>query len=285
VFRWFKTKKKSPPQIESYHREDFTNATPIYHFFTDLTGIHFNQKEATTTPKLIRFAKGHECFSFVELIEKLRTNLSVREDLINFLTVNETYFFREKGQFDFLARRSQTIPTPFRILCAPGSTGEEAYSIAIILAQHGISLGDVQIVSIDINTEATQRARMGLYCKRALHRLSNEIIERYFVVEGEHYRVSDLLKQAVDFRSCNIFETEFLQLGVFDTIFSRNMLIYFDLLTIEKAVSQLRKVARNNETLFFFGHADLPVAPSNLEGHFEEGIKYYTLKNSTISSY
>ncbi|MFA6144100.1 MAG: CheR family methyltransferase [Sulfurimonas sp.] len=278
MFRWFKTQKKSPPPIEPLRSEDFTNATPIYHFFTNLTGIHFHQKEATTTPKLIRFAKGHNCFSFEELIEKLRVDLSVREDLINLLTVNETYFFREKGQLDFLARRSRTLSTPLRILCAPGSTGEEAYSIAIILAEYKIALSNIEIVSIDINTEATQRGRAGVYTNRALHRLPDEIKERYFLVDNDSYCVEESLKRCVRFSSCNIFEKEFVELGVFDIIFSRNMLIYFDPHTVEKAVQQLKKAARDDQSLFFFGHADLIITPSVLEAHFEEGIKYYTLK-------
>jgi len=278
VFSWFKRKAQVSPPIQVSHSEDFTTPSLVYHFFTNLTGIHFDQKESITTPKLIRFAKEHGCYTFLELIEKLHVDLSMRESLINLLTVNETYFFREKGQLDFLASRSHTASMPLRILCAPGSSGEEPYSIAIILAESGFSLSDVEIISIDINTEATQRGRTGVYTKRSLHRLPIEIIERYFVVEGDLYRVGQTIKSVVDFRSCNIFEAEFLELGFFDTIFSRNMLIYFDVRTIEKAVDRLKKVARNDQTLFFFGHADLPVTPLGLEGHYEEGIKYYRLK-------
>lgn len=278
MFNWFKTTTKQPTPIELPYMEDFTDAAEIYRFFTDLTGIHFDQKESITTPKLKRFAKGQGCSSFIELMEKLRLDKDVREGLINLLTVNETYFFREKGQFDFLARYCHTVSTPFRILCAPGSSGEEPYSIAIILAEAGLPLSSIQIVSIDINTEATNRARTGVYTNRALHRLPEPLKERYFVAEGTSYRVNETIKKVVDFCSCNIFEAEFLELGVFNTIFSRNMLIYFDLPTIEKAVNQLKKAAYNDQTLFFFGHADLPVTPLGLEGHFEEGIKYYTLK-------
>ncbi|MCX6073843.1 MAG: protein-glutamate O-methyltransferase CheR [Campylobacterales bacterium] len=278
MFSWFKRKRESLAPIERIRTEDFTKTTELYHYFTNLTGIHFDQKESITTPKLIRFAQGQGCNSFGELMEKLRSDSSVREALINLLTVNETYFFREKGQLDFLAHHSCMVSTPLRILCAPGSSGEEAYSIAIILAESDFPLSHVQIVSIDINTEATNRARAGVYTNRALHRLPAPLKERYFVAEGTSYRVDETIKKVVDFRSCNIFEAEFLELGFFDTIFSRNMLIYFDLPTIEKAVNQLKKAARNDQTLFFFGHADLLTTPSGLESRVEEGIKYYTLK-------
>lgn len=278
MFSWFKNQKTLPAVQEPSYAEDFKDATGIYNYFTDLTGIHFDQKESITTPKLIRFSRGHGCISFGSLMDKLRVDASVREALINLLTVNETYFFREKGQLDFLVHHCKRAAKNLRILCAPGSTGEEAYSIAIVLAEGGFNLSAVQIVSIDINTEAISRASEGIYTARALHRLTQPLKERYFVMEENQYRVRDFLKQTVAFHSCNIFEEEFLQLGSFDVLFSRNMLIYFDQPTVEKAVHQLTRLAQTQQSLFFFGHADLLITPAQLQEHFEDGIKYYTLK-------
>lgn len=278
MFSWFKNQKTLPLVQEPSYLEDFTDATELYEYFTKLTGIHFDQKESITTPKLIRFAKGHGCISFGALMDKLRIESSVQEGLINLLTVNETYFFREKEQLDFLVHHCKGRSNRLRILCAPGSTGEEAYSIAIVLAEGGFTLSSVEIVSIDINTEAISRASEGMYTPRALHRLAQPLKERYFVMEGNHYRIRDFIKQAVAFRSCNIFDTEFLELGPFDLLFSRNMLIYFDQPTVEKAVHQLTQLARTKESLFFFGHADLLITPVLLQDYFEDGIKYYTLK-------
>ena len=278
MFSWFKRKKTLPAVQEPSYLEDFKDATDIYHYFTHLTGIHFDQKESITTPKLIRFARGHGCISFSSLMDKLRVEASVREALINLLTVNETYFFREKGQLDFLVHHCMRASKSLRILCAPGSTGEEAYSIAIVLAEGGFNLSAVQIVSIDINTEAILRASEGVYTARALHRLAQPLKERYFVMEGNQYRIRDFIKRAVVFQSCNIFEAEFLELGAFDVLFSRNMLIYFDQPTVEKAVHQLTRLARTKQSVLFFGHADLLITPAQLQDHFEDGIKYYTLK-------
>lgn len=278
MFSWLRSKKTLPLVRESSYLEDFTDATDIYHYFTHLTGIHFDQKESITTPKLIRFARGHGCISFGSLMDKLRVDASVREALINLLTVNETYFFREIGQLDFLVHHSKRAGKNLRILCAPGSTGEEAYSIAIVLAEGGFNLSAVQIISIDINTEAISRASEGVYTARALHRLAQPLKERYFVMEGNQYRIRDFIKQAVVFQSCNIFEAEFLKLGSFDVLFSRNMLIYFDHPTVEKAVHQLTRLARTKQSIFFFGHADLLTTPAQLQDNFEDGIKYYTLK-------
>lgn len=278
MFSWFKSKKTLPVVEKPLHLEDFKDATDIYHYFTHLTGIHFEQKESITTPKLIRFAKGHGCISFGGLMDKLRVDASAREALINLLTVNETYFFREKGQLDFLVHHSKRAGKNLRILCAPGSTGEEAYSIAIVLAEGGFNLLAVEIVSIDINTEAISRASEGVYTARALHRLAQPHKDRYFVMEGNQYRIRDFIKRAVVFQSCNIFKAEFLELGSFDVLFSRNMLIYFDQPTVQKAVHQLVRLAKTEDSIFFFGHADLLITPAQLQEHFEDGIKFYTLK-------
>lgn len=278
MFSWFKRQKTLPLVQEASYFEDFTDPADIYKYFTKLTGIHFDQKESITTPKLIRFSRGHGCISFCALLDKLQVDSSVREALINLLTVNETYFFREKEQIDFLLKQYKSGSKSLRILCAPGSTGEEPYSIAIVLAEGGFALSSLEIVSIDINTEAISRASEGIYTTRALHRLPQLLKERYFVMEGNQYRVRDFIKQAVAFRSCNIFEEEFLRLGSFDVLFSRNMLIYFDQTTVEKAVHQLAQLARTNKSLFFFGHADLLITPARLQDHFDDGIKYYTLK-------
>lgn len=278
MFSWFKRKTALPSQTQISHEEDFSDTRQIYQFFTDLTGIHFEQKESITTPKLVRFAKEYGCRSFLELIDTLCFDPSVKEALINLLTVNETYFFREKDQLDFLVSHCRDASSTLRILCAPGSTGEEAYSIAIMLAEHGYALRTIQIVSIDINTDATTSACAGLYSPRAVHRLSESLKERYFILEDNHYRVCDSIKQVVEFRSCNIFEAEFLELGVFDILFSRNMLIYFDQSTVKKAIHQLTRLARTDTSCFFFGHADLLITPEGLQEHFEDGIKYFTLK-------
>ncbi len=276
MFSWLKTKTTSVSRTDVAPEEDFSDASEVYRFFTDLTGIHFEQNKSITTPKLVRFAKEYGCYSFLGLMDKLRFDSSAKEALINLLTVNETYFFREKDQLDFLVNYYSNTRSTLRILCAPGSTGEEAYSIAIMLAQQGHPLYTIQIISIDINTDATMSAREGLYSPRALHRLSESIKERYFIFEENYYRVHDSLKQAVSFKSCNIFEPEFLELGVFDIVFSRNMLIYFDQATVQKAIYRLLRLVRTDKSLLFFGHADLLITPDGLEEHFQDGIKYYT---------
>ncbi len=275
MFSWFKPKSTAITTTDVTKVERFNDPSCVYTFFTDLTGIHFDQKESIVTPKLIRFAKEYECYSFEELYAKLRSDRECTESLINLLTVNETYFYREMGQIEFAAKTIQNDPSYRRILCAPGSSGEEPYSIAIYLSEHGCDLSKIEIVSIDINTEVIAKAQSGYYPIRSLYRLGDEIKARYFIPDENGYRLVDSIRQKVTFHPCNLFDESFSNLGKFDIVFSRNMLIYFDQETITRAIEQLKKVASSPDTLFFFGHADIVTKIPALEEYYVGGIKYY----------
>lgn len=275
MFSWFKSASSSTETTDLFKEENFDDSSRIVTFFTDLTGIHFDQKELIVTPKLIRFAKEHSCYSFEELYTKLLNDPECKERLINLLTVNETYFYREMNQIEFAARIIQNDTSYRRILCAPGSSGEEPYSIAIYLAEQGYDLSKLEIVSIDISTEMIAKAQSALFPSRSLFRLSDELKERYFIAEENDFALIDSIRRQVTFYPCNLFDERFVSLGKFDIIFSRNMLIYFDHETILRAVEQLKHVASSPNTLYFFGHADIVTKIPALEEHYVGGIKYF----------
>lgn len=278
MFRWFKPKK--PKHVDTHVPiiEDFSDPEELYRYFTATTGITFEQKKSITTTKLINFARDHRFTSFASLLSALRNDAGVMESLINFLTVNETYFFREMAQIEFMARHIAGSHKKMRILCAPGSTGEEPYTVAITLCEAGVDLNRVEIVSIDINTKAIEHARQGLYSRRSLHRLTDQLISRYFTSEGEKYRLNASISAHVRFEAMNIFDPAMAELGAFDYLFSRNMLIYFDQPTVFSAVERLSRLARDTQSLFFFGHADILSSPPGLSEHYAHGVKYYTLR-------
>lgn len=278
MFNWFKKESAiesidSPTQII----EAFDNPTPIFEFFTSLTGITFEHKEAIATTKLIHFCRNHAITSFEQLHTKLLSDSLLLEALINLLSVNETYFFREVGQIDLLCEKVKISRIKPRILCAPGSSGEEPYSIAITLLEQGIV--DFEIVSLDINSEATSSAQKGEYSLRSVHKTPANIIQRYFRNEDDTLILTDEVKQNIRFYTLNIFDDAIFNLGKFDYIFSRNMLIYFDLPTVVRAIRRLCLMARSEETLLFFGHADILTPPPFLINHYEHGIKYYTQRS------
>ena len=123
----------------------------------------------------------------------LNKDSNLKQELINIFTVNETYFFREKYQFETLI--NYVLPEldlkrekneVIKILCAPVSTGEEIYSIAIMLLEEGELLNrrDFMLLGIDIDSSVIQKAKEGLYSKRSVLKLPPELIEKYFIIEG-----------------------------------------------------------------------------------------------------
>lgn len=172
------------------------------------------------------------------------------EKFVNSCTVNETYFYREPYQFACLASdlldarlRARENAGPLRIWSVPCSTGDEAYSIAIWLLENwpSVDAHDIEIVGSDIDTDALAHARAGVYGKRALMRLPEHLVAKYFEpLEGERWRIIEDLRNSVQFTSCNLIDrSTTLPNGAFDVIFCRNALIYFDDLSRREAAENL----------------------------------------------
>jgi chemotaxis protein methyltransferase CheR len=161
------------------------------------------------------------------------------EQLINAFTVNETYFYREDHQLECLTKdllrervSSKALGSAIRIWSAPCSTGEEPYSIAIWLLENWSEVDsfDIEIIGSDIDTRVLEAAKAGVFGKRALMRLSPQLVAKYFQqLDEERWVILDDLRQSVQFSRVNIVETkETVPQGQFDVIFCRNVLIYFD---------------------------------------------------------
>jgi chemotaxis protein methyltransferase CheR len=178
--------------------------------------------------------------SFASYFARLRGDVRGEiEQFINAFTVNETYFYREEHQLqcltsDLLRERlkAKTGGETLRIWSVPCSTGEEPYSIAIWLLENWpqVDAHDIEIVGSDIDTKVLDAARAGVYGKRALMRLSPNLIARYFEpADDDHWRVLEDLRASVRFSAVNLVEAaETRPNGKFDVIFCRNVLIYFD---------------------------------------------------------
>jgi chemotaxis protein methyltransferase CheR len=178
--------------------------------------------------------------SFTSYFARLRSDFQNEvEHFINSFTINETYFFREDHQLhcltsDLLAERTRTKKPgeAIRIWSAPCSTGEEPYSIAIWLLEKWPQADyyDIEIVGSDIDTSALEAAREGTFGKRALMRLTPELIAKYFDQVGpERWRIVESLRQSILLSSVNIMDcAQTRAKGKFDVIFCRNVLIYFD---------------------------------------------------------
>lgn len=204
------------------------------------TGMVFNEsKRYYVQRRLDERMAATKTASFAAYFAHLRADeASEIEHFINAFTINETYFYREDYQLQCLTRDllrervEQGAKRGVRIWSAPCSTGEEPYSIAIWLLENWplVDAYEIEIVGSDIDTRVLEAARMGRYSRRALMRLEEGLIERYFEREEEEtWRIIEDLRESVRFAPVNLLASnETRAYGQFDVIFCRNVLIYFD---------------------------------------------------------
>jgi chemotaxis protein methyltransferase CheR len=170
------------------------------------------------------------------------------EDAIDLLTTNETYFFREEYQLrsfsaDLLPALHDRLKNRRRLMIwsAGCSSGEEAYTIAMLVKESGLFHGwDVRIYGSDISRRVLARARAGVYGEASFRAIPEKMIDRYFTVTDEGRRVQDGIKALCHFGHLNLLDEErIIFLGSVDVIFCRNVLIYFDKRSKARAISML----------------------------------------------
>ena len=188
------------------------------------------------------------------------------QELINAITVNETYFWREYEQFDiltkeilpsFITKNTTSLPH-IRILVLPSSSGEELYSIMINILEENsiIHKANIELLGIDIDSQMIKKAKQGLYTKRSIDKLPKQLVEKYFKKIGSFYQIDKTLIKHANFLNANLFDPNLpTKLGTFDIIFSRNMLIYFNQADKSKALEIFYNMLKKDGYLFL-GHAD-----------------------------
>lgn len=165
--------------------------------------------------------------------------------MVNLLTTNETYFFREPQHFEFLRdeillkRRS---PSALRIWSAASSSGEEAYTLAMLLAEH-LNNAPWEIVGSDISTKVLEKARRGHYPLGRHEGIPPKFLSKYCLKgvrsQAGTFLISPELRQRVSFRQANLTLPIDRSFGQFEVIFLRNVMIYFDMETKRKVVANL----------------------------------------------
>ncbi|KAA0257101.1 protein-glutamate O-methyltransferase CheR [Deferribacter autotrophicus] len=230
------------------------------------SGIFFTQnKKYLLENRLSRLLHEHNFTSFKDYIYYLKYNSRGKgelERLINLVTINETYFFREKGQIDYLV--GKVIPSEiqkgkrsFKILSAACSTGEEPYSIAMALKEKMLDTkARFDIIGVDINTDVVRTAQEGIFRSVSFRGVDPKIIAKYFKKDGFNYYLSNEIKRMVRFMQGNITERAlYLKIGKCDVIFCRNVLIYFDVETKKKVIEHFYN-SLNNPGYLFLGHSE-----------------------------
>jgi chemotaxis protein methyltransferase CheR len=164
-------------------------------------------------------------------------NSNLEKAVVEAMTTNETFFFRDKGPFDlfkdvllpkYLTARAST--RRLRIWCAAASTGQEPYSLAMLLNEASSRLAgwQVEIIATDISTEVLEKAKAGLYNQFEVQRgLPIQLLVKYFKQTGDQWQIAPQIRAMVEYRPLNLIK-EFGHLGTFDIVYCRNVLIYFD---------------------------------------------------------
>lgn len=211
------------------------------------SGIFFGDNKQYYVEKRVRdrmAATGHQSFGSYFMSLRFENSNKEWQELVNALTVNETYFFREYPQLQCFAeeiipsilKKKETqgqVPVKLKIWSAGCSTGEEPYTLAIILEEMtaGVITAPVtfEIHATDINTDVLDRAKTRLYSQRSVKDVPHEYMEKYFRRRGQMYELSAHTARNVKFYKLNLLDGEAMErMGDFDAIFCRNVLIYFD---------------------------------------------------------
>ncbi len=237
-------------------------------FFYRKTGMMFSDNKAYFVERRLQdriVATRNSSFRDYFTLVRFETSGVEMQHLVNAMTVNETYFYREDYQFDALVQhvlpdiaRTREPGKPIRIWSLPCSTGEEPYSIAMqILENWGqADAYDIEILASDIDSRVIVDAKAGIYSARALHRLSDKLKAKYFRPHGDDFQICDALRQSIDFSVVNVSDTLAMRrFRDIDVIFCRNMLIYFDDDSRRQAVETLYESMRPGGVICL-GHSE-----------------------------
>ncbi|MCF6215632.1 MAG: protein-glutamate O-methyltransferase CheR [Emcibacter sp.] len=212
--------------------------------------------ESRLTP--IARKKGMETLD--DLINEIR--LRRKEDLLrevtDAMTTNESFFFRDNTPFDLF--KEDVLPAlmknrankRLRIWCAAASTGQEPYSLGIILKEMEAQLSGwtIEIIGTDLSQDVLDKAKAGIYSQFEVQRgLPIKLLMKYFTQAGEMWQISEDIRNMVAYKPYNLLDS-FGALGKFDVIFCRNVLIYFHQETKADVLNRLREQMPEDGTLF-----------------------------------
>jgi chemotaxis protein methyltransferase CheR len=228
-----------------------------------------------------------------ELVQKMKSgSSSIIAQVVEAMTTNETFFFRDKVPFEHF--RDTIIPEllkaragrkSIRIWCAAGSTGQEPYSLAMSLKEMGAALAGwrIEIIATDLSQEVLEKSKSGVYSQFEVQRgLPIQLLVKYFKQNGELWQISPELRGMVQHRQLNLLH-DFSQLGTFDVIFCRNVLIYFDQETKINIFGRLAK-AMEGDGFLVLGAAETVVGLTDVFKPFPDKRGLYRPSGARAAS-
>lgn len=216
---------------------DFTFLTDM---IKDRSGIVLStDKGYLIESRLVPVAQRNSLSTVEDLVKKMRAapNSSLAEEVTEAMTTNESFFFRDKTPFDFLKDhivpeflKSRGSNKRLNFWCAAASTGQEPYSIAMVLKEMNAQMPgwSYKILGTDLSNEVLEKAKAGAYSQFEVQRgLPINLLVKYFKQTGETWMIDPAIRAMVQYKAYNLLES-FSSLGKFDVIYLRNVLIYFD---------------------------------------------------------
>ena len=204
--------------------------------------------------RLFPVARKHNLKSLEDMAQLLRTKReeALMADITEAMTTNESFFFRDQKPFTLFQKSilpymltARAAKKSLRIWSAAASSGQEAYSLAMICAEEAAKLGGwkVEIVGTDLSREMVTRAKSGVYTQFEVQRgLPVTYLVKYFQqIAGDKWQIKDNIRQMVQFREANLL-TDFGLSGSFDIVYCRNVLIYFDLPTKGRVLTAISNI-------------------------------------------
>lgn len=220
-------------------------------------------KQYLLESRLTPLARQRNLSGLEEIVQRMRgRDESLAREVTEAMTTNESFFFRDQKPFDqfrdtilpqMLAARSTR--RSIRIWSAACSSGQEAYSLAMLLKEEGPKLAGwrIEIVGTDISQEMLEKARAGLYSQFEVQRgLPIQLLVKYFKKKDETWQIDSALRGMVQFREFNLLN-DMRTLGQFDVVFCRNVLIYFDQDTKGKVLERISQVMPDDGALYLGG--------------------------------
>jgi chemotaxis protein methyltransferase CheR len=222
-------------------------------FLKDSSGLDLSaDKQYLIESRLLPIARKAGLPGITELVQKMKGgSAGIAPQVVEAMTTNETFFFRDKVPFDHFrdaimpeVLQARASRRSIRIWCAAGSTGQEPYSLAMCLKEMSAVLAGwrVEILATDLSLEVLEKSKAGLYSQFEVQRgLPIQMLVKYFKQTGELWQINADIRAMVQHRQLNLLH-DFSQRGVFDVIFCRNVLIYFDQDTKVNIFRRLAKV-------------------------------------------
>ena len=254
-------------QIKRLSEDEFAKFSKLIY---EESGIYMKDTKVTMLSnrlkKRLTALSMNEFHEYYDYLQKLSGELKKQEfgDLLDVVSTNETYFFRNERQFDALMKvclpelAKLKKDKKITIWSAACSTGEEPYTIAICVLECMKYLQEcnIEIIANDIAHSVLEFAKEGCYSGRRIEKVSPEYLEKYFILEDEEkeiYKVKDELKKLIKFFKLNFFKDPFPK--NVDIIFCRNVMIYFDREHQKRLVADFYK-SINDYGYFFIGHSE-----------------------------